>query len=244
MGEHGKHRPLVRFAGLLALLLAAPAGAAAECRLALALALDISSSVDADEDRLQRLGLAAALASEEVQAAILSVPGQPVALAVFEWSGRYQQDLTLDWRLLQGPADILAAAGEIRGSKRAYAEFPTAIGYALGYAAGVFRAAPPCLFRTLDVSGDGINNDGFAPRLAYENFPLAGITVNGLTIGGQEDDLAGYYRRELIRGPGAFVIEARDFRDFERAMQLKLVRELRARAVSRGPVPPGAPRGG
>ncbi|MDJ0824706.1 MAG: DUF1194 domain-containing protein [Rhodobacter sp.] len=224
---------MVRLWALLVLLAAGPA--AAECRLALALALDISSSVDQDEDRLQRFGLANALASPEVQEAILSVPGETVALAVFEWSGRYQQDVTLNWRILQTRADILTAASEIRQSRRRYAEFPTALGYALGYAAQVFAEAPPCLFQTLDVSGDGVNNDGFAPRLAYENFALSEVTVNGLSIGGQDDDLAGYYRRELIKGPGAFVEEAVDFHDFERAMKRKLVRELETRAIGWAP---------
>ncbi len=213
-----------------------------QCRLALALALDISSSVDAGEDQLQRQGLANALISDEVRAAILSEAGRPVALAVFEWSGRYQQDMIVDWRLLASEADILLSADEIRSSRRSYADFPTALGYALGYAAGVIADAPPCLFQTLDVSGDGVNNEGFKPELAYLNFPLAEVTVNGLAIGGSAEDLAGYYRRELIKGPGAFVEEARDFADFERAMQRKLVRELETRAI--GMAPYTDPKGG
>ncbi len=218
-------------------LLAFAAQARAECRLALVLALDVSSSVDAAEDRLQRQGLARALASDEVQAALFSVPGQSVALAVYEWSGRNQQDLVLPWRLLARPVDVLAAAAEIGQSDRRFTEFPTAIGYALGYAAAVFGTAPFCVQRTLDVSGDGISNDGFAPQLAYREFPLGEVTVNGLTIGGQRDDLAGYFRRELIRGPGAFVEEARDFHDFERAMRRKLVRELQAIAIGQAAAP-------
>ena len=230
---------MVKFA-LLALLAAGPADAA--CRLALALGLDISSSVDAEEDQLQRLGLANALLAPEVQDAILSDRGQSVALAVFEWSGRYQQDLTLGWTLLSGPGDILAAAEAVRTSKRAYAEFPTALGFALGYAAGVMAQAPECLFQTLDVSGDGVNNDGFAPYLAYRNFPLGEVTVNGLAIGGQNDELWRYYRDELIKGPGAFVEQAESFADFERAMRRKLVREMETRAIGAlVPFPKGGP---
>jgi hypothetical protein len=217
-------------AALLAVWLAVPVSASA-CRLALALALDVSSSVDQEEDRLQRVGLANALVSPEVQAAVLGDRGQPVALAVFEWSGRYQQDILLDWRLLRSRADLEAVSEVIRNSRRSYAAFPTALGFALGYAAGVFKSAPPCLFYTLDVSGDGVNNEGFAPYLAYRNFPLDEVTVNGLAIGGAADDLVGYYRRELIKGPGAFVEVALDFFDFERAMRRKLVRELETRAI-------------
>lgn len=243
MGQHGKHRALVGRAALLAALGALPAPAEAACRLALLLAMDISSSVDAAEDALQRGGLARALVAPEVQRAMFSVPGDTVALAVYEWSGRYQQDMVLDWVLIDSPETLRAAAAEVAASQRSYAEFPTALGYALGHAASVFDAAPPCLFRTLDVSGDGLNNDGFAPALAYKHFPLDEITVNGLAIGGAgEDDVAAYYRAELIRGPGAFVEEAADFDDFERAMRRKLVRELRAAAI--GALDGPAPRGG
>ena len=59
MGEHGKHRALVR---RLAAALALVASPAAGCELALALAVDVSGSVEADEYRLQMDGIAAALA--------------------------------------------------------------------------------------------------------------------------------------------------------------------------------------
>ncbi|MBK1636017.1 DUF1194 domain-containing protein [Rhodovulum adriaticum] len=225
-------RRLAALAPLAAGLIALATQAQAACRLALVVALDISSSVNAEEDRLQRAGLAAALTAPEVQQEILSVPGAPVALAVYEWSGRYQQDMVLDWRLLDSPAAIAGAAADIANSRRRYAEFPTAMGFGIGYAAGVFQRAPPCLFQTLDISGDGINNDGFGPDLAYRNFPLAGITVNGLAIGGATEDDAQvfrFYREQVIRGPGAFVETARDFTDFERAMRRKLTREMAAR---------------
>jgi hypothetical protein len=65
------------------------------CRLALILGMDISSSVDPRKDALQRLGLAAALRAPDVVDAILSQPDRPVALAMFEWSGRIQQDMVL-----------------------------------------------------------------------------------------------------------------------------------------------------
>lgn len=229
MGEYGKHGTLVRLAFAI-WLIASPAWA--ECRLALLLALDVSSSVDGIEDRLQRQGLANALASDEVIDAVLSVPELTVALSVYEWSGRNQQAVLLPWRLLTGPDDVRAAAAEIRRSKRSHSVYPTAIGYALGFASLMFDSAPTCRRKTLDLSGDGINNEGFGPQLAYKHFRLSDVTVNALTIGGRREDLAGYYRRELIKGPGAFVEEAQGFRDFERAMKRKLVRELRALSIS------------
>ncbi len=225
---------MVRLA-LVICLVASPVWA--ECRLALLLALDVSSSVDGIEDRLQRQGLANALASDEVREAVLSIPGMTVALAVFEWSGRNQQVLVLPWRILVKPEDVFEAAAEIRASTRSHSEYPTAIGYALGFAASIFRDAPACHRKTLDVSGDGVNNEGFEPRLAYKHFQLSDVTVNALTIGGRREDLAGYFRRELIRGPGAFVEQAYGFQDFERAMRRKLVRELRTVFISQAQLP-------
>ena len=213
--------------GLLALVLALAAPAArAECRVALALALDMSSCVDSFEDRLQREGLARALMAPEVMQAMFALEGTHVAIAAYEWSGRYNQVTVMDWTPMLTPADVEKAAARIAGSERAYADFPTAIGYAIGHAARVFRAGPDCTRRKLDISGDGRNNEGFDPVLAYEHFPLDGVTVNGLVIVGSDPGLPAYYREEVIRGPGAFVIEADEYEDFEQAMRAKLVREL------------------
>lgn len=227
MGQHGKHRLLVRAGVILAALLAASPAVA--CRLALLLALDVSSSVDETEDRLQRGGLVAALTAPEVQAAFFA-SDDPVALAVYEWSGRYNQEVVLDWTLIDSPAALLTAAETIAASKRSHNEFPTAIGYALGYGAGLFAEGPACLYRTLDMSGDGQNNEGFGPRLAYREFPFADVTVNGLVVNAaeftSEVDLIAYYREHVLWGPGAFMEVAQGFEDYENAMRRKLEREL------------------
>lgn len=233
MGQHGKHRALVSLAALLAL---SPVGAAAQvgCRLALLLALDVSSSVDASEDVLQRSGLASALLAPEVQAAFLDEP-LPVALAAYEWSGRYNQEVLLDWMLVASAEDLLFASRTIGLSDRSYNNFPTALGYALGYGATMMRDAPPCLWQVIDVSGDGKNNEGFEPEAAYREFPFAGVTVNGLVINAAEFEaevgLIDYYQTKVRRGPGAFVEIAQGFEDYERAMRRKLLRELTSKAV-------------
>ncbi len=210
--------------GLLAALVAGPA--TASCRLALLLALDVSASVDRHEDRLQRTGLAQALIAPEVEAAFLAYGERHVALAVYEWSGRYQQDLLLGWTEIADADDLARAAATIATSKRGHNDMPTAIGYAIAHAAALFSTGPHCDRQKLDVSGDGRNNEGFPPETAYREFPLEGVTVNGLAIGASDNGMAAYYRHQLIRGPGAFVIEAVDFTDFEAAMRLKLLREL------------------
>ena len=213
-------------------LLSVSAGEAAACRLALLLALDVSASVDQREYRLQRDGLAAALAAPEVSAAFLS-NSAPVALSVFEWSGRHNQATVLDWRLIRSQQDLLRAARDVAAARRSASEFPTALGHAMAHAALSFRRAPPCFARTIDVSGDGENNDGYRPLSAYRHFSFDGAQVNALAIGGSAGlpDLVAYYRAELIRGPGAFVEVAADYADFERAMRRKLEREVSSLAI-------------
>ena len=215
-------------AALLALTLALSAGPAAaqSCRLALLLALDVSASVDEAEHQIQRNGLAAALLAPEVLDPLLNGPG-PVALAIYEWSGRFQQDIISEWRLVTSRAQVLEIVEELQTTPRSTGEFPTAIGYAIGFAATMFEQAPPCLFQTLDVAGDGQNNDGFPPALAYEHFPLDTVTVNGLAIGGASRLIEEYFEAEIIRGPGAFVEHALNHEEFEDAMRRKLERELR-----------------
>jgi len=52
------------------------------------------------------------------------------------------------------------------------------------------------------------------------------VTINGLAIENEEPQLADFYRRSVIGGPGAFVIAAADYQDFVEAIRLKLLREL------------------
>lgn len=242
MGIDGERRPLVGRAALATCLtvLGSAAMAQEQCRLALMLGLDVSASVDAAEYELQQQGLISALLAPEIQSAFLNGPG-PVALSIFEWSGRFQQDLLVDWTMIETEADLLAAADQINAGQRRSTDFPTAIGYAIGFASGRFAEAPPCLFQTLDISGDGQNNDGFPPEAAYAHFPMQGVTVNGLAIGGAQREIVEYYEAEIIQGPGAFVEFAVDHTDFAETMRRKLERELRALILGEAVVPPQAP---
>jgi hypothetical protein len=229
MGQHGKHGALVTArlaAAALALLAGSAAGAVAQCRLALLIAMDVSASVDAREYVLQRDGLARALDAPDIRDAILNDPSGHVALAVYEWSGRTQQTVMLDWTVIDGPARLDAVIAGILGARRGWKDFPTAIGYALGYGAGMLAEAPDCDRQVIDISGDGTNNEGFLPASAYRHFPFQGVTVNGLVIEGQEADVLRFYQTEVLRGPGAFLEVAQGFEEFEAAMARKLFREI------------------
>lgn len=199
------------------------------CRLALLLAVDVSSSVDAAEDQLQRGGIVSALIAPEVQNAFFA-SDVPVALGIYEWSGRYNQEVLLDWVIINTPADLLAAAETVADSKRSHNDFPTAMGYALGFGAKMLARAPQCDTKKLDMAGDGQNNEGFGPQAAYREFPFDDVTVNGLVVNGAdfeaETGLIAFYEGQVMHGPGAFIVVAQGFDDYARAMRRKLVREL------------------
>jgi hypothetical protein len=151
----------------------------------------------------------------------------------FEWSGRTQVVDVVPWTFLRSETDIFAFAGVIEAHERGFDEFPTALGYALGHSAIRLSRAPlRCARSVVDVSGDGVNNEGYEPALAYKNFDFSNVTVNGLVITGEKPDPVEYYREEVIRGPGAFVEVARDFSDYEAAMKRKLLREINGAALS------------
>ncbi|MEO0976518.1 MAG: DUF1194 domain-containing protein [Pseudomonadota bacterium] len=212
-------------AAAISLVLAAIPASASACSLSLVLAMDASSSVDHLEHDLQLNGLANALSDPEVVQAIEAVGG--IWIMSFEWSGQRQHFLQFGWRYLENAADAENAAEELRSSHRGFIGFPTAIGYALGYAAVQMGRAPAnCARKVIDVAGDGINNDGFPPASAYKAFDFEGVTVNGLVIADKDTTTIDYYREHVISGPGAFIEVAADYQDYARAMKRKLIREI------------------
>lgn len=218
--------------------------------LELVLAVDISGSVDFHEARLQRDGYVAAMASAEVAAAVAGGVLGRIAVAYVEWAGGEQQSRILDWRLIDGPAaarafaEALAAAPQSRGR---YTSIAAAILFALPMFDGNGFTGTR---RVIDISGDGPNNTGPDVTGARDRAVAAGITINGLPIvndrpepfgGAKLPDLDAYYRGCVVGGPGAFIVVARDFPDFARAVRRKLVLEI-AGARPREPAPAGPVR--
>ncbi len=188
---------------------------------------------------MQRGGMVAALIAPEVEAAFFAAD-QPVALAVFEWSGRYNQEILLDWTMIDSRRALVEAAEAIARSTRSHNDFPTAMGYALGFGAGLLDRGPRCLKQVIDMAGDGQNNEGFEPAAAYREFPFAEVTVNGLIVNAADFEgevgLIAYYQSQVLHGPGAFAVIADGFEDYERALRIKLERELSPPSLSALPI--------
>jgi hypothetical protein len=222
----------------LACVLALGLGGAADaaCRQALALGLDVSGSVDAREYRLQINGLAAALDNIAVRDALLSSPGAPVSVMVYEWSGPSDQAVIVPWAVIEDAATLDGFIETLLQTARRDVSPGTALGTAITLGGQYLDQQPACWKRTLDISGDGMSNLGPRPRDVKDAIGARGVTVNALVIGAtpqpESDALASYFRAEVITGPDAFVETASGFDDYEAAMTRKLLRELEVLAVS------------
>lgn len=223
-------------AALLAAAIAAAAPAPARaCSISLVLAVDVSGSVDPDEHLLQVGGLAAAFRDSGVIETISNLPGG-AAVTVMQWSGAPHQLQTTPWALLTDAASARAFAKEIDVAPRAFRIYSTAIGNALEAAAALVETSPyRCGRRVIDISGDGVNNEGQAPIRVSRRLSARDIMVNGLVIKGADPDPEPHYREQVITGPGSFVEVAQGFADFARAIRRKLIRELSPRHTALEP---------
>jgi hypothetical protein len=205
---------------------------AAGAALALVLAVDVSGSVTAGSYVLQRDGIARAFENPRLAGAISAVPDGIEAL-VLEWSDPDRIAITVGWTRLADATSAADFAAAVRATKRS-SEGLTAIGPALLAAAAAFDHMPePAPRRIIDISGDGMANFGLPPTAARDRIVAAGISINGLAILTEEPWLEAYYRSNVVGGPGAFVVIARDFRSFADAILRKLVQEI-------AEAPPGA----
>jgi Ca-activated chloride channel family protein len=195
----------------------------AACDLALALAFDVSGSVNAEEYRLQVDGLAAALQDGSVSEAL--VRGR-VAVMVMQWTGTSRQHISLPWRRIETFADVDQLALDVASIERGWRDFSTAIGEAMQLALINFDEVLYCKRRVIDISADGVSNEGVLPQDMRPALEAAAITVNGLAIESDVDGLVSYFRQSVITGPGAFVISASDYTDYPRAIRQKLLREI------------------
>lgn len=237
-------------AGLAAVVMAgpvSPSGAATAVDLELVIATDVSQSIDEDEALLQRQGVAEAFRSEEVIRAIGSGFLRRIGVAYIDYSSRAFNRVVVDWRVIDGKDSANAFAAELLAA-------PLTYGRRTSISDGVEQAAEMIetnglegTRRVIDVSGDGPNNFGRLVDDVRDATVARRITINGLPIMNARSalspryylpDLDLYYRGCVIGGPGAFLVVARSFADFARAIRRKLVLEI----AGRMPAPDEPPR--
>ena len=206
--------------------------------LELVLLVDVSASVNDEEYRLQADGLASAFASAAVLAAIRTLAPRGVAVCIVQWADQAHQQRSIDWTLLLRDSDALWFAGQIATMSRHSEGDHTAIGDALAFGLNELQSnSYTGLRRVIDVSGDGRNNGGRRLGGIRDEVLKHGVTINGLAILNEIPQLGQYFRNRLIGGADAFVMTARDYTDFARAISNKLEREIGSVPVTNNATP-------
>jgi hypothetical protein len=229
-----------------------PAEASTEVDVELIIAVDVSYSMDPDEQELQREGYIIGFNSPEFLGALHQGAHGRIAVTYFEWAGASDQRVVVPWRVIDGPATAKAFTDAIAAApyRRAYR---TSISGALHFALPLFAdSGYRSLRRVIDVSGDGVNNQGDPVAIVRDEVLERGVTINGLPILLKRPSLGSidienldvYYEDCVIGGPGAFVIPIRERDQFREATRTKLVQEIAGREPEARVIPAasGKPR--
>lgn len=230
----------MRLIACLLVLLAALPGAAQTWRdedvdLELLLMADATGSIDDDEIRFQRSGYAEALTHPEVLDAIARGSFGVIAVAYVEWASSGQQDVVVDWTLIDGAEAAEGFAARLLAApRRAFGR--NAIGAALMKGVELIETNDHHAFRrVIDLSADSANTWGGPPIEAGRQAALdAGITINGLAVlcrscvSGRpvSYDLEEAFATRIVGGPGSFVVTADGDEAFAGAVRRKLILEV------------------
>ncbi|RVT85900.1 DUF1194 domain-containing protein [Rhodobacteraceae bacterium CCMM004] len=215
----------------LAILCLNPAHAQ-DVEVELVLLADASGSIDQAEIAFQRRGYAEAITDPAVVRVIEGSAYGRIAVTYVEWAAN--QAVVADWAVIDGAESAAAFAEAILAPpRRAFGR--NAIGAALLEGKRLIdENAHDGWRRVIDFSGDSANNfSGPSIAEAREAVLAAGIVINGLAIacplpcsGQPRPGLRDAYERQIMGGPGAFVVVADGTTTFADAVRRKLILEI------------------
>src|SRR5262249_33284828 len=129
-----------------------------------------------------REGYMAAIRSREFMNAVRQGAQRKIAMTYFEWAGIQHQQIIVPWRLIDGPETADSFAADIRRARYTRAS-RTSISGAMLFASPLFDGSGyRGVRRVIDISGDGVNNNGPMVVVTRDEVLAKGITINGLPI--------------------------------------------------------------
>lgn len=194
--------------------------------------LDVSSSINAQETMLQIDGMAQAIRSPAILAAIQHGRFGRIGFSVFVWAdGEYPE--LVSWRMISTPQDAEAASQEITSRLQAILQTAshnvgtlTNLSAAIDHASEMLRQAPYATNRAIvNIIGNGEDNVGEDPQRARADLLARGATINGVVVGG-DPAVLDYYRHQVIGGRTAFVLSADKAETLVQVFALKFVSEI------------------
>ena len=232
IGSNAAWRPFLT--AFLFLVGSVSASAQTVVDLALVLAVDVSPSMEFDEQELQRQGFIEAFRSTEVHNAVRKGAIGRIAVMYVEWADASLQEIVVPWTVIEHPADGFRFAASLAGHSIRRGRH-TSISSAIDFGVRKLRDSRVHASRqVIDISGDGVNNQGRTVTKARDEAIAQDITINGLPImlkrpdpdGSGLESLDRYFRDCVVGGPGAFLIPVRKRSHFVEAIREKIVREV------------------
>jgi hypothetical protein len=195
--------------------------------------LDLSGSIEAPEAQLQMDGIAMAIRSPQIVAAIEHGQHGRVGFALFVWADGNHPVLA-SWRLISSPEEALAVSQEAAKRLRAIRTSDivvrlgalTDVSSAIDFGAGMLQAAPFATnHRIINIIGNGVDNVGEHAWPARDRAVSQGMTINGVALG-RDWTIYDYFKREVIGGPQAFVLSASDAEHLVEVLARKFTSEI------------------
>ncbi|QOL25430.1 DUF1194 domain-containing protein [Thalassotalea sp. LPB0316] len=208
------------------LLLSSKAIAITPVDIELSLLVDISGSISASEYDMQMQGYQAAFESERLQNAIINGTEGQIAVQLIMWSGSNQQQIMIDWSLIDSAESANNFAQLVGDLARPFSGW-TAIGSAIDFASPLFATNDYHGYQQIiDISGDGTNNAGLSVAQASDQAIADGVdTINGIVIT-EDQNVIDQYANQVINGDSPFLLATTDFSGFQQAIENKIVAEI------------------
>lgn len=197
-----------------------------EVDIELQLLIDVSGSVNTNEYQLQLLGYKNAFESYDVQQAIINGHLGQIAVQMVMWSGPNQQEVVVDWTLIDSANSSDDFATAMTTFSRPFSGM-TAIGSAINFAYPLFDQNNfTSNGQIIDISGDGSRNSGLGTQEAVANALSNGVdTINGIVITDSQY-VIDEYANEVIAGDSPFLLAPADFDAFQNAIEAKIIAEI------------------
>ncbi len=236
--KHNCHllRAMATLILLFCSIVSRPAHAQELVDVELVLLADASNSVDDAEIKFQRRGYADAIIHADVLSAISKGPLGKIAITFVEWGDDFSQDVVVPWTIITDFASARSFSKALISAPRKAIE-SNAIGAAIAGAQRQIEFNQIKGYRKIvDLSADSANNwTGVSIAEARANALVSGIVINGLALLCRDDDCSGRpvaydleaaFQKEIIGGPGSFVVTAESVKSFAAAIRRKLILEL------------------
>jgi Ca-activated chloride channel family protein len=212
--------------------------------------VDASESVRAGDNffNLQKAAIASALRNPCVTWRLLTSADARSAFALITWASAAKQIFAIPWTVIRSEEtlhQIVDQIGKLSWPYSRPADNQTGLGMAIFVALEYFSLMNSATRKIINVSSNGINNDGLEPRFLKSRILRESIEVNSIIMPGQApstplEELESYYSENVTTG--AIQVPVPQGRDAHGRFVSAMVSKFCAELVEAKPVVVGLER--